>query len=87
MRAVLSRVWIFSGLKLETPMLLTKPLSTSDSMAAQVSLKGGTTSGLASSEEGLQGQSNIYVLHQQDGRCDKQRSRLQSFLRPSTGPA
>ena len=34
-------------------MLLTKPLSTSDSMAAQVSLKGGTTSGPASSELGL----------------------------------
>ncbi len=40
-------------------MLLTKPLSTSDSMAAQVSLKGGTTSGPASSEEGLQGQGNV----------------------------
>ncbi len=38
-------------------MLLTKP--TSDSMAAQVSLKGGTTSGPASSEEGLQGQGNV----------------------------
>lgn len=53
MRAVLSRVWIFSGLKLERPMLLTKPLSTRDSMAAQVSFKGGTTSGPASSELGL----------------------------------
>ena len=53
MRAVLSRVCIFSGLKLERPMLLTKPRSTSDSMAAQVSLKGGTTSGPASSDLGL----------------------------------
>ncbi len=63
MRAVLSRVWIFSGLKLERPMLLTKPLSTSDSMAAQVSLKGGNTSGPASSEEGLQGQGNMYCIN------------------------
>ncbi|KAA6418473.1 MAG: hypothetical protein FRX49_11530 [Trebouxia sp. A1-2] len=59
MRAVFSRIWSFSGLKLETPMLLTKPLSTSDSMTAQISLKGGTTCGPASSEDGLHGQSNM----------------------------
>ncbi len=36
-------------------MLLTKPLSTSSSMAAHVSLKEGTTSGPASCDDGLQG--------------------------------
>ena len=53
MRACSRIALIFSGLKLETPMLLTKPLSTSSSMAAHVSLKGGTTSGPASAEFGL----------------------------------
>ena len=53
MRAPFIKIWIFSGLKLETPMLLTRPLSTKSSMAAQVSSKGGSTSGPASSELGL----------------------------------
>lgn len=53
MRADFMIVLIFSGLKLDTPMLLTRPWSTRDSIAAQVSLNGGSTAGPVSCELGL----------------------------------
>ena len=54
MRADFKMTLIFSGLKLETPMLLTRPWWTRDSIAAQVSLKEGSTAGPVSCELGLQ---------------------------------
>lgn len=76
MRAPFIKIWIFSGLKLETPMLLTRPLSTKSSMAAQVSLNGGTTSGPASSEFGLYMGKKRQVYAGRHGLCEGRRGVL-----------